>query len=224
MIQNIEEGTFSELANLEVGCLWKQLNPLNINLFQALDLSNNALNTIPLELFHLPLLRNLYVAYNNLANLEEDLLTLEKPIRAPLQILSLAECWLKRLPNFGILPDLWQLNISSNPMTDLTVDQFSPMCNLRSLDLNATHVPTCSCQLITSELSTRRTVIYNKHPNCFTGNSRIRHTISKILGFTNEFFFFFQNQSSANKNRLPLHRQLKRTSINSAWTSETPAN
>lgn len=151
MIQNIEEGTFSELANLE-----------------ALDLSNNALNTIPLELFHLPLLRNLYVAYNNLANLEEDLLTLEKPIRAPLQILSLAECWLKRLPNFGILPDLWQLNISSNPMTDLTVDQFSPMCNLRSLDLNATHVPTCSCQLITSELSTRRTVIYNKHPNCFT--------------------------------------------------------
>lgn len=150
MIQNIEEGTFSELVNLE-----------------ALDLSNNALTTIPLELFRLPLLRNLYVAYNNLANLEDDLLVLEKPIRAPLQILSLAECWLKRLPNFGILPDLWQLNISSNPMTDLTIDQFSPMCNLRSLDLNATKIPPCSCQLITAELSTRRTVIYNNHPSCF---------------------------------------------------------
>lgn len=150
MIQNIEEGTFSELTNLE-----------------ALDLSNNALRTIPLEIFRLPLLRNLYVAYNKLEDLDEDLPRLQKPIGAPLQILSLAECWLERLPNFGILPDLWQLNISSNPMKDLTIDQFAPMCNLRSLDLNATRIPQCACQTITAELSTRRTVIYNSHPNCF---------------------------------------------------------
>lgn len=167
MIQNIEEGTFSELVNLE-----------------ALDLSNNALYTIPLELFHLPLLRNLYVSYNNLAKLEEDLLRLEKPIRAPLQILSLAECWLKRLPNFGILPDLWQLNISSNPMTELTIDQFSPLCNLRSLDLNATQIPICSCQIITAELSSRRTVIYNKHTNCFAETTTCQQESSTLTPST----------------------------------------
>lgn len=150
MIQNIEEGTFSQLVDLE-----------------ALDLSNNALITIPLEIFRLPLLRNLYVAYNNLENLEDGLLLLEKPIPAPLEKLSLADCWLKRLPNFGILPDLWLLNISSNPMTDLTIEQFSPMCNLRSLDVNNTRIPQCSCQLITVELSSRRTVLHNNHPNCF---------------------------------------------------------
>lgn len=177
MIQNIEEGTFSELVNLEVSFLYTQYHKCyKFDISQALDLSNNALNTIPLELFRLPLLRNLYVAYNNLANVEDDLLLLEKPVRAPLQILSLAECWLKRLPNFGILPDLWQLNISSNPMTELTIDQFSPMCNLRSLDLNATKIPPCSCQLITAELSTRRTVIHNNPPSCFAGKLRCRHT------------------------------------------------
>lgn len=163
MIQNIEEGTFSELTNLE-----------------ALDLSNNALRTIPLEIFRLPLLRNLYVGYNKLEDLDDDLLQLQKPIGAPLQILSLAECWLERLPNFGILPDLWQLNISSNPMKDLTIDQFAPMCNLRSLDLNATRIPQCACQTISAELSTRRTVIYNIHPNCFAEHSTCTQDTSTV--------------------------------------------
>ncbi|XP_053688175.1 CD180 antigen [Sabethes cyaneus] len=149
MIQNIEDDTFSELSSLE-----------------ALDLSSNALKTIPLELFRLPLLRNLYVAHNALSDLDRNLPLLDKPVQAPIQILSLADCWLTKLPNFGILPDLWQLNISSNPMTELTVDQFSPMCNLRSLDLNNTQIQICSCQLITAELSTRRTKILNSHPHC----------------------------------------------------------
>ncbi|XP_058459365.1 uncharacterized protein LOC131435467 isoform X2 [Malaya genurostris] len=149
MIQNIEEDTFTELTGLE-----------------ALDLSSNALKSVPVEIFRLPLLRNLYVSNNALHDLEEDLMLLDKPIRAPIQILNMADCWLTKLPNFGILPDLWQLNISSNPMTELTVEQFSPMCNLRSLDLNNTQIPICACQTMTTELTARRTKILNNHPHC----------------------------------------------------------
>ncbi|XP_055626877.1 toll-like receptor 3 isoform X2 [Toxorhynchites rutilus septentrionalis] len=149
MIQNIEEGTFSDLTTLE-----------------AIDLSHNALKSIPLELFRLPILRNLYVASNALHDLERDLELLEKPIKAPLQVLSLADCWLTRLPNFGILPDLWQLNISSNPMTELDIDHFSPMCHLRSLDTNNTQIPICACQSITTELTARRVTLINIHPHC----------------------------------------------------------
>ncbi|XP_058830301.1 relaxin receptor 2 [Topomyia yanbarensis] len=149
MIQNIEEDTFSELTSLE-----------------ALDLSSNALKSIPIELFSLPLLRNLYVAHNVLHDLEQDCTQLDKPIKAPIQILSLADCWLTRLPNFGILPDLWQLNISSNPLTELDIDQFAPMCNLRSLDLNNTQIPICACQTITADLIARRAKILNNHPHC----------------------------------------------------------
>ncbi|XP_055602600.1 chondroadherin [Uranotaenia lowii] len=149
MIQNIEEGTFSELTSLE-----------------AIDLSNNALKTIPLEFFRLPLLRNLYVAHNALLDLVQDMDRLQKPIAAPLQVLNLADCWLQRLPNFGIMPDLWQLNISFNPLVELTIDQFAPMCNLKSLDMNGTQTPICACQTITTELTARRTKIVSSNPHC----------------------------------------------------------
>uniref|UniRef100_A0A182RDJ9 Leucine rich immune protein (Coil-less) n=1 Tax=Anopheles funestus TaxID=62324 RepID=A0A182RDJ9_ANOFN len=142
MIQNIDENTFSSLTNLE-----------------AIDLSYNALKSIPLELFQLPVLRNLYVSHNALYELEPALVNLEKPIKAPLQVLGLADCRLQRLPNFGVLPDLWQLNISSNPMKELTLAQFSPMCNLKTVDLNNTQIPICACQVLTAELVLRRTKI-----------------------------------------------------------------
>lgn len=54
---SIEEGTFEPLANLE-----------------EIDLSTNALRTVPLELFNLPSLRNLYLDSNNLIELKDDLI------------------------------------------------------------------------------------------------------------------------------------------------------
>lgn len=56
MIQTVEPGTFAQLRYLEV-----------------VDLSSNALTTLPTELFHMPYLRTLYAADNNLFNLDGDL-------------------------------------------------------------------------------------------------------------------------------------------------------
>lgn len=149
LIQTFEPGTFSQLTSLE-----------------AIDLSTNALTTIPPELFQLPMLRNLYVANNNLMFSSSNPFSLEEPVQAPLQVLSLAHCKIKLLPDLGVLPDLWQLNISSNPLSELSVEQFAPMCNLRQLDMNDTQPELCACQAITAQLNARRTLIFNSHPHC----------------------------------------------------------
>lgn len=159
MVQTVEPGTFTVMTNLE-----------------AIDLSSNALTTIPPELFQMPMLRNLYVAHNNLAFSDVNPLILELPVQAPLQIISMADCKLNRLPDFGILPDLWLLNISSNPMADLTLEQLAPLCNLRKLDMNDTHVEQCACQEITTQLDRRNIYIINSNMHCLPMYSSERKT------------------------------------------------
>jgi Leucine-rich repeat (LRR) protein len=138
MIQSIEDDTFASLTDLE-----------------AIDLSNNALTTIPNELFNLRSLRNLYISGNNLVLLSQDLQRIPKPIAAPIQILSIADCRLRYMPDFGVMPDLWQLNISSNPLLDISVQHFAPFCNLKKLDWNNTDLlgNFCHCQQLTSALA-----------------------------------------------------------------------
>lgn len=140
----IEEGTFKQLTGLE-----------------ALDLSSNGLVTIPLELFNMNRLRNLYVHGNKLLHLNNDLVKVPKPIAAPLQIIDLANTYLYEIPNFGILPDLWKLNVSGNPLTKISADQFSPLCALTKIDFNDTEVPNCQCHALTRYLSNRDVVVDN---------------------------------------------------------------
>ncbi|KAH8290221.1 hypothetical protein KR054_001104 [Drosophila jambulina] len=133
MILSVEPGTFEPLTSL-----------------QEVDLSNNGLTTIPLELFQLPRLRNLYIDSNELVSL--DLQALEKPIRAPLEYLNIANCELKELPDLGILPKLWQLNASMNPLQDFQIDSLANLCHLRVIDLTKTKLSQCGCQQVTNHL------------------------------------------------------------------------
>ncbi|CAD7014813.1 leucine-rich repeat and immunoglobulin-like domain-containing nogo receptor-interacting protein 1 isoform X2 [Ceratitis capitata] len=134
-IQSVEPGTFAQLTSLE-----------------EIDLSNNALVSIPLEIFQLPSLRNLYVDSNELFNLDRDLQALQTPIQAPLEYLNVADCGLTNLPNLGVLPKLWQINASTNPLTDLTMDTLANTCNLRTIDLTKTELSNCACQQVTRYL------------------------------------------------------------------------
>lgn len=138
MIQTIEPDTFSYLTSLE-----------------EIDLSNNALLTIPMELLQLPSLRNLYIDSNDLRDLDEDLEKLEKPIQAPLEYLNVADCGLTKIPDFGIMPFLWHLNASKNPLNNLAVQSFAQMCHLRSVDFYNTLMPACVCRSLTKYLGTR---------------------------------------------------------------------
>lgn len=139
MIQNIAEGTFQQLQDLE-----------------AIDLRQNALQTIPPELFRLPLLRNLYVQNNYLTYLNYELEKIEKPIIAPLQKIDLSECKLDQVPNFGILPQLHTLNLSGNALSTIKSTDFSPYCHLKLLDLNNTRTKNiCTCSAVVTHLIAR---------------------------------------------------------------------
>lgn len=130
MISQIEDDTFANLKSLEV-----------------LDLSGNALREVPSEIFSLPMLRNLYLNDMMFGDQAFDpLKKIQKPIRAPLVIVSIANNRLTRIPDFGILPDLHQLNISHNSMRDLKPQQFSPFCKLSKIELNNTGMERCRCR------------------------------------------------------------------------------
>lgn len=135
---HIEKETFASLKSLEV-----------------LDLSENALREIPAEIFNLPHLRNLYLERNSFVSFDN----IPKPITAPLKKLNLANNRLESIPpQFGILPDLYHLNISSNNMRDLTPQQFSPFCNLKEVDLNNTAMHKCRCLEVVDFLTIIRRV------------------------------------------------------------------
>lgn len=127
VIVHIENNTFSDLKSLEV-----------------LDLSQNALRVVPFDIFDLPHLRNLYLEQNFFdAN---SFRLIPKTIKAPLKKLNLANNGLELIPpEFGILPELYHLNISSNLMRNLSPQQFSPFCNVKEVDLNNTAMHKCRC-------------------------------------------------------------------------------
>lgn len=140
MINHIEDDTFAGLTGLE-----------------ALDLSGNGLLDFPAEVLNLPILRNLYIADNSFGDRGfEKLQKIAKPIKAPVKILSIANNRLFKIPDFGILPELYKLNISSNILRDLTPQQFSPFCNLREVDLNNTSMEKCRCEEVTRFLFQKR--------------------------------------------------------------------
>lgn len=83
---------------------------------------------------------------------------LQKPIAAPLQKVFLADCRLSSLPDFGILPELVQLNVSFNRFDEIVPQQFSPLCQLSKLDIkNCTKISPCMCKTL-NEYFNRRNI------------------------------------------------------------------
>lgn len=123
----VEAGTFATLPLLE-----------------TLDLSSNGLIYVPPDIFSLANLRKLYLAENELHNLAFQ--NISRPIKAPLEYLNLARTEITKVPNFGIMPDLYHLNISWNSMNDIAPHQFASFCQLKEVDLNETNVEPCECE------------------------------------------------------------------------------
>ncbi|XP_054275816.1 decorin-like [Macrosteles quadrilineatus] len=125
LITKIEPGAFSELTDLEV-----------------LDLSLNAVHTLPTDL-PLPL-RKLYLADNIV------LQNISLTAAFNLAYLNMAGCELRHFPSLGTLPNLKELNLTSNPLESVTPADLAPLCRLEKLYLPPTlyHLPgvTTQCQ------------------------------------------------------------------------------
>lgn len=114
----IEEDALSSLTSLE-----------------TLDLSNNVILELTNSMFQLPSLRKLYLKGNPLLHKNFKELSIQKPIRAPLEKLDISNCKLKELPDWGSLPQMLFYNISHNPLTKLDAAHFAAMCKVEKIDL-----------------------------------------------------------------------------------------
>lgn len=116
----IEEGTFEPLSGLEV-----------------LDLSSNVLldlpKNIPLTLRRFYLDENPTVFKMNATSLGTFYELKITPWKN-LEYLSISQCKLTRFPSFGgPVPNLVQLNITGNPIEEITPDDLAPLCQLKYL-------------------------------------------------------------------------------------------
>lgn len=170
MINRVEDETFTKLTNLEV-----------------LDLSGNSLDRIPPEIFNLNSLRNLYLADLRFADrqFETTLNSVDKPIKAPLNLLSIASNRLTRIPDFGVLPYLHRLNISHNNMRDLTMQQLSPFCQLKLIDLTDTDMDKCQCSKLLKFLFVKREADLSRQFFCDEDPASKRFTLNSTRRWHN---------------------------------------
>lgn len=111
---------------------------------------------------------------------------LQKPIAAPLQKLFLARCRLTKLPDFGILPELVQLNVSFNLFNEITPQQFSPLCKLSKLDIkNCTKINPCMCKTLTDYFNRRNIFIID-----YFGCPRVHEGENQIFTYIHTFIIF----------------------------------
>ncbi|XP_066907060.1 leucine-rich repeat-containing protein 4C [Halyomorpha halys] len=120
----IEAGAFIPLEELEV-----------------LDLSLNAIRDLPAMMPST--LRRIYISENPLESI---------PLGAAVALtyVNLSSCRLTELPHIGELPMLVELNISSNPLINLTVNNLASFCHLETLRLphellESKYISSCDC-------------------------------------------------------------------------------
>ncbi|XP_044740950.1 leucine-rich repeat-containing protein 19-like [Chrysoperla carnea] len=127
-IVNLRPGTIDKLENLEV-----------------LDLSVNSLQEIPKFVFEMSTLRRLYLSNSSFRH---EFFNNEFEIKAPLEYIDLAYSEMTQMPRFGIMPYLYHLNISGNNFEKITIDDISPLCRLKILDvtnIGTNQISTCEC-------------------------------------------------------------------------------
>lgn len=129
---------------------------------------------------------------NDLRNIFYCSQKLEKPIKAPLQQLNLGSCRLEMVPDLGILPKLLVMNMSNNPMSEVTVQQFSPFCRLISIEIqNGTQMPPCMCKALKLYFR-NRSITLKEGLDCSTENEgRLLHSYSTCYLRKSSFDYIF---------------------------------
>ncbi|KAM3967489.1 uncharacterized protein ACR2FA_010098 [Aphomia sociella] len=153
-LHELQADTFSDYPNIKFLYLVEnQLYRIDEEAFaplpylQTLDLSNNVILELPESIFQLPSLRNLYLKNNPLIHLSLSNIVLSKPIKAPLELLDISNCKLQKIPNWGVLPNLIQYNISHNPLVNIEAQHFAAMCALKKVDLTKSVQEIKTCDL-----------------------------------------------------------------------------
>ncbi|XP_029163241.1 leucine-rich repeat transmembrane neuronal protein 4-like isoform X2 [Nylanderia fulva] len=110
---------------------------------EVLDLRYNIINYLPKSLFQLPYLHTLYLGHNLLYDSVFN-------VTSPLRLLELSKNLLTVIPNIGIQPTLFHLDVSYNKITSISTEDLAPFCSLKELDLTGNRIKfnasNCDCQ------------------------------------------------------------------------------
>jgi hypothetical protein len=197
-LQELKADTFSSYTSIKYLYLAEnQMYNIDRNAFapltylQTLDLSNNVILNLPDTIFQLPSLRKLYLKDNPLMHLSFSKLNLQKPIKAPLELLDISACKILTLPNWGPLPHLISYNISQNPLTSLEASHFASMCKLETVDLTKSidTVKLCELKPTITWLQTKR--VYFQLDDYSKLNTKGKYYCFQIVNPI--YFIFFHN-------------------------------
>lgn len=151
---------------------------------------------------------------------------LEKPVLAPLQKLHFSNCRLSSVPDLGILPHLVELNISFNPLDQISPQQFSQYCSLTKVALeSSTEMSPCMCKTLKAYLERREIALIDwlDCPTIHEGNKMIKIIWSaeliKLISFP-KFSFILLTISSwflSFHRKCILHRILEYNRYTRLW-------
>ncbi|XP_015511558.2 protein lap4 [Neodiprion lecontei] len=102
----------------------------DLQYLQVLDISDNGFYVLPSTLFQLPYLRTLYLSHNFLTDG-----TFKLEVTSPIEHLEIGRNKLTKIPSIGPQPSLTKLNLSTNNIDRLSVDDVAPFCKLEILDI-----------------------------------------------------------------------------------------
>ncbi|XP_050429882.1 toll-like receptor 8 [Adelges cooleyi] len=108
---------------------------------EILDLEQNALKGVPPGLPKA--LKKLYLSSNPLGdvpdnNAKADMTHLAEAVG--LQVLHMRDCELRRFPHMGLLPNLVELDLASNPIREIAPSDLAQLCRLTKLNVNETEL------------------------------------------------------------------------------------
>ncbi|XP_050519615.1 leucine-rich repeats and immunoglobulin-like domains protein 2 isoform X2 [Diabrotica virgifera virgifera] len=167
-IRKITRSDLSKFSSLKFLYLGDNLiSKLDKDLFEdayrltTLDLSLNAIVTIPPSIFHLPYLNSLYLKQNlniDIVQAVED----ASPVTSPLIQIDISKTTdienPTNFPNFGLMPLLTTLNVTGNFYFNVTPGLFMGLCNLQKLindNVTVAFNDTCDCWRLNYWLETR---------------------------------------------------------------------
>ncbi|XP_014208037.1 insulin-like growth factor-binding protein complex acid labile subunit [Copidosoma floridanum] len=128
-IMKIHEDAFAPLQHLKI-----------------LDLRHNRLTSVPYNIFVLPNLRVLDLSHNILYN--ESFESVEAT--SPIESLSMAWNMITKMPSFKSLYKVTELNLNSNIISEIPIDNLASMCSLEKLSVSSLYYSKedekCECE------------------------------------------------------------------------------
>ncbi|XP_029163247.1 chaoptin-like [Nylanderia fulva] len=144
---------------------------------EVLDLTSDIINYLPKSLFQLPYLHTLYLGHNMISDFVFN-------VTSPLRLLQLNNNLLNVIPNIGVQPTLFYLDVSYNYITSISTEDLAPFCSLKKLYLTGNRIrfnaSSCDCQAFNAWVKLRQIKTKPNFYNCTDPPAALNKDCAKV--------------------------------------------